>query len=195
MKDLVKYIKKITLETVKEGRKEKYNKVKESMSIFKKKKYSKKNDIVCNMDWDDCIDIKKQYEGNDFVVYEKKENMEIIEEYYLKKYKRNNSAQLNKRLKNYGELINKYYVYDRLMVQRRQHECILAKRKNIKSAININKNMSKNVLDGKYIFGLTKKIKKKGEDEIEKNEIKIDDDESSDNEENNFFMNTLYYDL
>ena len=194
LKDLVKYNKKITLETVKEGRKENYNKVKESMSIFKKKKYSKKNDIICNMDWDDCIDIKKQYEGNDFVVYEKKENMEIIEEYYLKKYKRNNSAQLNKRLKNYGELINKYYVYDHLMVQRRQHECILAKRKNIKSAININNSMSKNVLDGKYIFGLTKKIKKKGEDEIEKNEIKIDDNESSD-EENNFFMNTLYYDL
>ena len=194
LKDLVKYNKKITLETVKEGRKENYNKVKESMSIFKKKKYSKKNDIICNMDWDDCIDIKKQYEGNDFIVYEKKENMEIIEEYYLKKYKRNNSAQLNKRLKNFGELINKYYVYDHLMAQRRQHECILAKRKNIKSAININKNMSKNVLDGRYIFGLTKKIKKKGEDEIEKNEIKIDNDESSD-EENNFFMNTLYYDL
>ena len=194
LKDLVKYNKKITLETVKEGRKENYNKVKESMSIFKKKKYSKKNDIICNMDWDDCIDIKKQYEGNDFIVYEKKENMEIIEEYYLKKYKRNNSAQLNKRLKNFGELINKYYVYDHLMAQRRQHECILAKRKNIKSAININKNMSKNVLDGKYIFGLTKKIKKKGEDEIEKNEIKINNDESSD-EENNFFMNTLYYDL
>ena len=194
LKDLVKYNKKITLETVKEGRKENYNKVKESMSIFRKKKYNKKNDITCNMDWDDCLDIKKQYEGNDFVVYEKKENMGIIEEYYLKKHKRNNSAQLNKRLKNFGELMNKYYVYDHLMAQRRQHECILAKRKNIKSAININNSMSKNVLDGKYIFGLTKKINKKGEDEIEKNEIKIDDDESND-EENYFFMNTLYYDL
>ena len=198
LKDLIKYNEDINPKTIKEGRIKNYGKVKKYMEVFKKRKNNNIKDVICDLNWDNCLNIKKKYDGDDFVVYQKKENMEIIDDYYLRKYRRNNSVKLNKKRKHLGKLINNYYEYDNLSVQRRKHECHLAKRKKIKSAININKNISKKTLDGLYIFGnIKKKIKMKEITIIQKkNEENNNNDEKSDDEDyNNFLMNNLYYDL
>jgi hypothetical protein len=165
LNDLMKYNKEINPKALKEGRRKNYRKVKESMAIFKKTKYTTLNNISCDESWDNCVNIKKRFDGDDFVIYQKKENMEIIEDYYIQKYKRNNAVKIIKKLKNVGKLINKFYDYDNLRVQRRQHDCLFGKRKRIVSAIKLNKDISKNTIEGKYIFDITQKNKKQEREE------------------------------
>ena len=121
--------------------------------------------------------------------------MEIIEDYYIQKYKRNNSVKIIKKLKNLGKLINKFYDYDNLRVQRRQHDCLFSKRKRIISAIKLNKDISKNTIERKYIFDTKKKNKKKQKEENKIEENNINSDNSDDEGFNNNLMNILYYDF
>ena len=195
LNDLMKYNKEINSKAVKEGRRKNYRKVKESMAIFKKTKYTTLNNISCDESWDNCVNIKKRFDGDDFVIYQKKENMEIIEDYYIQKYKRNNSVKIIKKLKNLGKLINKFYDYDNLRVQRRQHDCLFGKRKRIISAIKLNKDISKNTIEGKYIFDTKKKNKKKQKEENKIEENNINSDNSDDEGFNNNLMNIIYYDF
>ena len=195
LNDLMKYNKEINPKALKEGRRKNYRKVKESMAIFKKTKYTTLNNISCDESWDNCINIKKRFDGDDFVIYQKKENMEIIEDYYIQKYKRNNSVKIIKKLKNLGKLINKFYDYDNLRVQRRQHDCLFGKRKRIISAIKLNKDISKNTIEGKYIFDTKKKNKKKQKEENKIEENNINSDNSDDEGFNNNLMNIIYYDF
>ena len=195
LNDLMKYDKEINQKAVKEGRRKNYKKVKESMAIFKKTKYTYINNITCDESWDNCVNIKKRFDGDDFVIYQKKEGMEIIEDYFIQKYKRNNSVKIIKRFKNLGKLINKFYDYDNLRVQRRQHECPIGKRKRIKSAIKLNKSISKNTIEGKYIFDTTKKNKNEKKEENKTEDNNINNDNNDDEEYNFNLMNNLYYDL
>ena len=195
LNDLMKYNKEINSKAVKEGRRKNYRKVKESMTIFKKTKYTTLNNISCDESWDNCINIKKRFDGDDFVIYQKKENMGVIEDYYIQKYKRNNSVKIIKKLKNLGKLINKFYDYDNLRVQRRQHDCLFGKRKRIISAIKLNKDISKNTIEGKYIFDTKKKNKKKQKEENKIEENNINSDNSDDEGFNNNLMNIIYYDF
>ena len=191
----MKYDKEINQKAVKEGRRRNYKKVKESMAIFKKTKYTYINNIICDESWDNCVNIKKRFDGDDFVIYQKKEGMEIIEDYFIQKYKRNNSVKIIKRFKNLGKLINKFYDYDNLRVQRRQHECPISKRKRIKSAIKLNKSISKYTIEGKYIFDTTKKNKNEKKEENKEEDNNINNDNNDDEEYNFNLMNNLYYDL
>ena len=195
LKDLIKYNSEINQKSIKDGRKKNYRKALESLAIFKKKKNNYKNKMQCDESWDNCVDIKKKYDPVDFIVYQKKENLEIINDYYIKKYKRNNSGKLKKYLKDLPKLINKFCGYDKLRVQRRQHDCLLAKRKKIKSAIKLNKNISKNTLEDKYKFDTT--INNKNEEKVETkiSENNINDENEEDEDYNNIFMNNLMYDL
>ena len=193
LKDLMKYDSEINQKAVKDGRKKNYRKAMESLAIFKNKNNNNNNKIQCDENWDNCVDIKKRYDPVDFIVYQKKGNIEIIENYYIKKYKRNNSVKLKKNLKNLPKLINKYYEYDKLRVQRRQHECILAKRKKIRSAIKLNKDISKNTIEGIYKINKTKKNKKEVETKIDDNKINNENDEEDDY--NDILINNLIYDF
>ena len=121
--------------------------------------------------------------------------MEIIEDYFIQKYKRNNSVKIIKRFKDLGKLINKFYDYDNLRVQRRQHECPIGKRKRIKSAIKLNKSISKNTIEGKYIFDTIKKNKNEKKEENKTEDNNINNDKNDDEEYNINLMNNLYYDL
>ena len=189
----MKYDSEINQKAVKDGRKKNYRKAMESLAIFKNKNNNNNNKIQCDENWDNCVDIKKRYDPVDFIVYQKKGNIEIIENYYIKKYKRNNSVKLKKNLKNLPKLINKYYEYDKLRVQRRQHECILAKRKKIRSAIKLNKDISKNTIEGKYKFDTAQKNKKEVETKIDDNKINNENDEEDDY--NDILINNLIYDF
>ena len=193
LKDLMKYDSEINQKAVKDGRKKNYRKAMESLAIFKNKNNNNNNKIQCDENWDNCVDIKKRYDPVDFIVYQKKENIEIIDDYYIKKYKRNNSTKLKKNLKNLPKLINKYHEYDKLRVQRRQHECILAKRKKIRSAIKLNKDISKNTIEGIYKFDTTEKNKKEVETKIDDNKINNENDEEDDY--NDILINNLIYDF
>ena len=199
LKDLMKYNKQINAKTVKEGRRKNYRKVKESMAKFRKKQYKNLNNVKCNINWDNCVDIKRRNDGDDFIIYQKKEEPDIIEEYYRKKYKRYNSVKINKNRNNFLELINNYFKYVNLIVQRRQHECFEAKIKRIKSCININNGISKTILEDKHAFTNEKKNENKRDVDINNNikkfEGNINDGNSFEEEYNDMLMNNLYYDL
>ena len=91
------------------------------------------------------------------------------------------------------KLINEYFEYDNLRVQRRQHECIFAKRKRRKSGINLNVNISKNILEGKYISQNNDKNK------IKEEKIKTNDEDKKENKDyedyEDMYLNNLYYDF
>ena len=169
------------------------------MAKFKKKQYKILNNVKCDINWDNCVDIKRRNDGDDFIVYQKKEEPEIIDDYYNKKYKRYNSVKINKNKNNFLKLINNYFKYDNLMVQRRQHECFEAKIQRIKSCININNDISRNILEGKYMFKDDKKNENKLVDDLNNNEKNyennINDDKNFHEEYNDMLMNNLYYDL
>ena len=167
LKDLMKCDKQINSASIKEGRRKKYRKIKESMKKFDKKKHDNFGKINCDENWDNCLNIKSRNDGDDFVVFQKNERIEIIENYFIKKYKRNNSVKIKKNRKNIDKLINEYYDYDKLIVQRRKHLCQQAIRKRIKSCININNNNSKNKSENKNV----NKEKEKNEI-IKNNEVK-----------------------
>ena len=85
--------------------------------------------------------------------------------------------------------MNEYYEYDKLRVQRRQHECYESRIKRIKSENNIQINIPKDTLEGKYIFNQKYKIKK---EESKINENNINEDSDEDNNDNYMNMNFLY---
>ena len=199
LKDLMKCDKQINHISIKEGRRKKYRKIKESMKKFDKKKNDHFVNIKCDENWDNCINIKNRNDGDDFVVFQKKEKLEIIDDYFIKKHKRNNSVKIKKNRKNIDKLINEYYDYDKLIVQRRMHECFQAKRKRIKSSVIINNNISKTMLEDEC---MREEIENKINEKNEKNEIKNNDDninkdieEEEDIYNNDMLTNTLYYDL
>jgi hypothetical protein len=194
LKDLMKCDKQINSTSIKEGRRKKYRKIKESMKKFDKKKHDNFGKINCDENWDNCLNIKSRNDGDDFVVFQKNERIEIIENYFIKKYKRNNSVKIKKNRKNIDKLINEYYDYDKLIVQRRKHLCNQAKRKRIKSCININNNNSKNKSENKYV----NKEKEKNEI-IKNNEVKNSEEvinkENQDEDNYDIITNAIYYDL
>ena len=194
LKDLMKCDKQINSTSIKEGRRKKYRKIKESMKKFDKKKHDNFGKINCDENWDNCLNIKSRNDGDDFVVFQKNERIEIIENYFIKKYKRNNSVKIKKNRKNIDKLINEYYDYDKLIVQRRKHLCNQAKRKRIKSCININNNNSKNKSENKNV----NKEKEKNEI-IKNNEVKNSEEvinkENQDEDNYDILTNTIYYDL
>ena len=194
LKDLMKCDKQINSASIKEGRRKKYRKIKESMKKFDKKKHDNFGKINCDENWDNCLNIKSRNDGDDFVVFQKNERIEIIENYFIKKYKRNNSVKIKKNRKNIDKLINEYYDYDKLIVQRRKHLCNQAKRKRIKSCININNNNSKNKSENKNV----NKEKEKNEI-IKNNEVKNSEEvinkENQDEDNYDILTNTIYYDL
>ncbi len=194
LKDLMKCDKQINSASIKEGRRKKYRKIKESMKKFDKKKHDNFGKINCDENWDNCLNIKSRNDGDDFVVFQKNERIEIIENYFIKKYKRNNSVKIKKNRKNIDKLINEYYDYDKLIVQRRKHLCQQAKRKRIKSCININNNNSKNKSENKNV----NKEKEKNEI-IKNNEVKNSEEvinkENQDEDNYDILTNTIYYDL
>ena len=194
LKDLMKCDKQINSTSTKEGRRKKYRKIKESMKKFDKKKHDNFGKINCDENWDNCLNIKSRNDGDDFVVFQKNERIEIIENYFIKKYKRNNSVKIKKNRKNIDKLINEYYDYDKLIVQRRKHLCNQAKRKRIKSCININNNNSKNKSENKNV----NKEKEKNEI-IKNNEVKNSEEvinkENQDEDNYDILTNAIYYDL
>ena len=194
LKDLMKCDKQINSASIKEGRRKKYRKIKESMKKFDKKKHDNFGKINCDENWDNCLNIKSRNDGDDFVVFQKNERIEIIENYFIKKYKRNNSVKIKKNRKNIDKLINEYYDYDKLIVQRRKHLCNQAKRKRIKSCININNNNSKNKSENKNV----NKEKEKNEI-IKNNEVKNSEEvinkENQDEDNYDIITNAIYYDL
>ena len=194
LKDLMKCDKQINSTSTKEGRRKKYRKIKESMKKFDKKKHDNFGKINCDENWDNCLNIKSRNDGDDFVVFQKNERIEIIENYFIKKYKRNNSVKIKKNRKNVDKLINEYYDYDKLIVQRRKHLCNQAKRKRIKSCININNNNSKNKSENKNV----NKEKEKNEI-IKNNEVKNSEEvinkENQDEDNYDIITNVIYYDL
>ena len=194
LKDLMKCDKQINSTSTKEGRRKKYRKIKESMKKFDKKKHDNFGKINCDENWDNCLNIKSRNDGDDFVVFQKNEKLDIIENYFIKKYKRNNSVKIKKNRKNIDKLINEYYDYDKLIVQRRKHLCNQAKRKRIKSCININNNNSKNKSENKNV----NKEKEKNEI-IKNNEVKNSEEvinkENQDEDNYDIITNVIYYDL
>ena len=196
LKDLMKCDIQINHTSIKEGRRKKYRKVKESMKKFDKKKIDHFGNIKCDENWDNCINIKNRNDGDDFVVFQIKEKLEIIDNYYIQKHKRNNSVKIKNNRKNIDKLINEFYDYDKLIVQRRRHECFQAKRKRIKSAIIINSNNSKNILEEQCMFKENKENKKEEKNEIKKSEDNINNDiHEEDDYNDDMITNTLYYDL
>ena len=196
LKDLMKCDIQINHTSIKEGRRKKYRKVKESMKKFDKKKIDHFGNIKCDENWDNCIKIKNRNDGDDFVVFQIKEKVEIINNYYIQNHKRNNSVKIKNNRKNIDKLINEFYDYDKLIVQRRRHECFQAKRKRIKSAIIINSNNSKNILEEQCMFKENKENKKEEKNEIKKSEDNINNEIHEENDYNDdMITNTLYYDL
>ena len=196
LKDLMKCDIQINHTSIKEGRRKKYRKVKESMKKFDKKKIDHFGNIKCDENWDNCIKIKNRNDGDDFVVFQIKEKVEIINNYYIQNHKRNNSVKIKNNRKNIDKLINEFYDYDKLIVQRRRHECFQAKRKRIKSAIIINSNNSKNILEEQCMFKENKENKKEEKNEIKKSEDNINNEIHEENDYNDdMIKNTLYYDL
>ena len=196
LKDLMKCDIQINHTSIKEGRRKKYRKVKESMKKFDKKKIDHFGNIKCDENWDNCIKIKNRNDGDDFVVFQIKEKVEIINNYYIQNHKRNNSVKIKNNRKNIDKLINEFYDYDKLIVQRRRHECFQAKRKRIKSAIIINSNNSKNILEEQCMFKENKENKKEEKNEIKKSEDNINNDiHEEDDYNDDMITNTLYYDL
>ena len=199
LKDLLKYD-SINDGLVKEGRKKFYKEVKESIKGLNK---FKSNLIKkCCENWDNCSYIKRKFDGDDFVVYQNSEKMEIIEDFFLKKIKRCNSLIVKGSKNIFQKKMNKFYEYDNLMVQRRIHECPNGIRKRIRERMKSfdelykNKNMIKDMLEGVYKFNEDKKKNNKKNKSKSKNK-KMDDINKNENDENfeNFLLNlSINYD-
>ena len=190
LKDLLKYNKKINNMLVVKGRKKWYKKVKESMKGIKTRFLPKQIKNCCE-DWDNCSYIKRKYDGEDFIVFKKNENIDVIEDFYQKKIRRNNSKKVKSNKKLFDKKMNEFYEYDDSIVQRRIHECPNGNKKRIKdkmkSCINLNENNIKNILEGSYIYNnnITKNIKENKTNYNNKNkinEISNDEDDDSFNE-------------
>ena len=194
LKDLIKYNKKINNSLVIKERKNWYKKVKDSMKEYNKKKFNIIKLDNCCEDWDNCSSIKRKFDGDDFVVYQKKEKMNVIENYYQKKIERYNTMFYKSTKNKFNKIMNEYYDYENLITQRRIHECPNGIKKKIRERMNscININNIKNILDGKYSFNKNKKIKHDKKDEnknvININNEKTIDDEDSYNSLNNYIF-------
>ena len=122
LKDLLKYNEKIDNILVIKGRKKWHKNVKDSMKALKKR-FNDININNCSEDWDNCSYIKNKYDCDDFIVYQKKEKIEIIDNYYMKKRERCNSLMIKGNEQYFNKKMNKFNEYDKLIVQRRIHEC------------------------------------------------------------------------
>ena len=177
LKDLLKYNDKINKSLVIKERKKNYKKVKESMKGYNKKKFNVINLDNCCPDWDNCSFIKQKFDGDDFVVYQKKEKMEVIENYYQKKIERCNSMFYKNTKDKFNKIMDQFYDYENLIVQRRIHKCPNGIKKRIKekmkSCIDLNRNICKDLLNGKEC--------NENKKTDAKDDKKIEDDVDSDN--------------
>ena len=189
LKDLLKYNGKINNILVIKGRKKWHKNVKDSMKVIKKR-FNDININNCSEDWDNCSYIKYKYDCDDFVVYQKAEKMEIIENYYIKKTERCNSTKSKGNERNFKRKMNEFNEYEKLIVQRRIHECpdIIKKRKKEKTkSCNSNRNVGEKLLNESYKPKKIKKLKK-----IEDNNIKgIPSKNNNDSDEDDFMYNYL----
>jgi len=163
LKELLKY-KSLEKSYISKERKKLYKETTDSMKSLNKNKYKIKEDEICCESWDNCYYIKKKFDSDDFIVYQRMEKMEIIDNFYQEKIKRCNS------LKNYENIFQKtmsdFYEYENLIVQRRIHRCpnsIKNKiRERMKSCDELNKNKSKYDINDYYkkIIKRKNKLKK-----------------------------------
>lgn len=168
LKELLKY-KSMEKSFITKERKKLYKETTDSMKSLNKNKYKIKDDEICCENWDNCYYIKKKFDSDDFIVYQRMEKMEIIDNFYQEKVKRCNS------LKNYENIFQKemseFYEYENLIVQRRAHKCpesIKNKiRERMKSCDEINKNKNKYEIND--YFKKIQKRKKKINKNIDKN--------------------------
>ena len=174
LKDLLKYNKFITPNQLVKRRKIYYKKVKDSMKGLKNKFSASKIENCCE-DWDNCSYIKSKFDWDDIVVYQNRQKMEIINDYYKKKTERYNSVKIKGNKNQFEKMINKYYQYENLFVQRRIHKCPNGIKKivreRMKSCIDLNKNIVKDILNDKHKFNKNKNFSKK--ENINKNNNKI----------------------
>ena len=174
LKDLLKYNKLITPNQLVKRRKIYYKKVKDSMKGLKNKFSASKIENCCE-DWDNCSYIKSKFDWDDIVVYQNRQKMEIINDYYKKKTERYNSVKIKGNKNQFEKMINKYYQYENLFVQRRIHKCPNGIKKivreRMKSCIDLNKNIVKDILNDKHKFNKNKNFSKK--ENINKNNNKI----------------------
>lgn len=195
IKELLKYNEKLNISLVKKERKKRYQEVKNSLKGFNKKKFNIIKLDNCCEDWDNCSCIKRKFDGDDFVIYQKNEKMEIIENYYQKRSERRRNSLYAKTTKyEFNKKMNKFNDYDNLIVQRRMHECPNGIKKHImermNSCININKNMVQNILEGNNLANQNKKkiyIKKDENENKISNDIEKNDEKEL-NEINNWFF-------
>ena len=193
LNDLMKYDETISNKLILDGRKKYYKKVKESMKGFNKKRFNTFKINNCDGDWDNCSFINRKFDGDDFVVYQKKDKMEVIENYYQKKIERCNSLWVRSNKKTFEKMINNFHEYTDLLVQRRVHECPNSIKKRIlermNSCIEIKHNIAKDMLNGKYKMTTRKKlkdIKKNKKEETQDNSKNKDVDDPS-------FDSFIYY--
>ena len=176
LKDLLKYNKFITPNMLVKRRKIYYKKVKDSMNGLKNKFSTPKIENCCE-DWDNCSYIKNKFDWDDIVVYQNRQKMEIINDYYKKKTERYNSVKIKGNKNQFEKMINKYYQYENLFTQRRIHKCpngikkIVSER--MKSCIDLNKNIVKDILNDKHKFNKNKNYSKKEKININENNNKI----------------------
>ena len=175
LKELLKY-KSMEKSYITKERKKLYKETTDSMKGLNKNKYKIKENETCDESWDNCFYIKKKYDSDDFIVYQRMEKMEIIDNFYQEKIKRCNS------LKNYENIFQKemsdYYEYENLMVQRREHKCpdsIKNRiRERMKSCDGINKNKNKDKYEINDYFNKIIKRKKKITKKNDKNDEQDD---------------------
>ena len=188
LKDLLKYNKKISNSMVIKGRKKYYKEVKDSIKCLKNK-FSTPKLENCSEEWDNCCYIKRKFDWDDNVVYQKTEKMEIINNYYKKKIERCNSMKVKGNKNIFKKMINKYHQYENLLIQRRIHKCPNGFKKMIsermKSCIDLNKNIVKDILNDKHKFNKSKKLKIKEKN----NNNKMDDNYNNKNEDSICNMN------
>ena len=157
-----------------------------------KKRFNDININNCSEDWDNCSYIKNKYDCDDFIVYQKKEKIEIIDNYYMKKRERCNSLMIKGNEQYFNKKMNKFNEYDKLIVQRRIHECpeIKNKRKIERTkSFKLNGNIVNILLNESNKPKKIKKTKK-----IEDNNNIIDrffKNNNKDDEDDEFFYNYL----
>ena len=190
LNDLMKCNQQINGNMVREGRRKHYRKVKDSMALLKIKKYNKINKIKCHEQWDNCVKNGKRPDENDFAIFCIKDKLDIIEEFYINKSKRNNSFKMRHKF-NIDKIMNEYYEYNKLRVQRREHQCYDVGINRIKSEKNLKINIPKDTLEGKYIFN--QKNKNKENEESKQNVNNINED-NNDEDYKDIYMN-FYYDF
>ena len=149
--DLMKYNQQLNGNMIREGRRKNYKKVKESMAGLKLKKFIKINNIKCDEKWDNCLKNMKKTEENDFAVFSVKDEIDIEEDFFINKLKRNNSFKIKNKF-NINKIMDEYYNYNKLRVQRMQHQCYKERIKRMKSENNLKINIIKDTLEGNYIF-------------------------------------------